>query len=140
MREALSPTRKRRLIRRLILAARTLIAWELSLRTLGERHPTVRPDPLLALLTATIRSLQARLSELGVTEEITPAVAAKAKMPKRTQAIYEYCLRACRACGRALSQAFRVAHAVADAVSVQLLYNSIRALEKQLWIFEPRSA
>jgi len=139
MRETLSPTRKRRLIRRLSLAARTLSAWEGSLRTLGERHPNVRPDPLLALLSSTIGSLRSRLAELGVNDEIRPA-AAKSKMPTRAQAIYEYCLRACRACGRALGQAFRVAYAVADAVSVRLLYTSIRALEKQLWIFEPQTA
>lgn len=140
MRETLSPSRKRRLIRRLTLAARTLTAWETSLRRLGEQHPEARPDPLVALLSSTLHHLRARLLELGAPLAAQDSPPQKLKMPTRTQAVYEYCLRACRACGRALGQAFRVAHAVADAVSVQLLYNSIRALEKQLWIFEPRRA
>ena len=138
MREVLSPSRKRRLIRRLMIAARTLSAWEASLQRLGEQHPRARPDPLLSLLHSTLHSLQMRLAELGAPVESQDAPSAKLKTPIRPQAIYEYCLRACRACGRVLSQAFRVAHAVADAISAQLLYNSIRALEKQIWVFEPR--
>jgi hypothetical protein len=140
MRETLSPSRKRRLIRRLASAVRTLTAWETSLRRLGQQHPRALPDPLLALLDSTIRALQVRLAELGATVETQNLPLAKVKMPVRPRAIYDYCVRACRACGRALGQAFRVAHSVADAISAQLLYRSIRALEKQIWVFEPRNA
>jgi hypothetical protein len=139
MREELSPSRKRRLIRRLTIAARTLCGWEASLRRLGEQHPRSRPDPLLSLFHSTLQSLHARLAELGAPVENQDAPSPRLKTPIRPRAIYEYCLRACRACGRVLSQAFRVAHAVADGISAQLLYNSIRALEKQIWIFEPRN-
>jgi hypothetical protein len=139
MREVLSPSRKRRLIRRLTMAARTLQGWEASLHRLGEQHPGARPDLLLSLLHSTLQNLQVRLAELGAPIANQDAPSPKLKTPIRPRAIYEYCLRACRACGRALSQAFRVAHSVADAISAQLLYNSIRALEKQIWIFEPRN-
>lgn len=140
MSESLSPSRKRRLIRRLTLAAQTLAGWEIALRQVAEQHPAVRPDPLVSLLNSTLQSLQTRLAELGTPLNLPVTSPSKLKIPSQARAIYDYCLRACRACGRALGQAFRVAYAVADAISAQLLYSSMRALEKQIWVFEPRNA
>ena len=50
------------------------------------------------------------------------------------------CVSACRACGRALGSAFREAQSMADAASARSLYFSIRELEKQLWVLDPRQA
>lgn len=141
MREELSQTRKRRLIRRLIAASRTLAGWEEALRAIAGHPAMAQHHLLLPLLVSTNQALQTRLTELGMGPECWQAPARRpSKTPIKPRSVYEFCLRACRACGRALGMAFRVAYSVADSASTRLLYASMRALEKQIWILEPDHA
>ncbi|HYD85307.1 MAG TPA: hypothetical protein VEA63_14675, partial [Opitutus sp.] len=71
------------------------------------------------------------------------AAAASKRAASRTPQIMEasrVCANACRACGRALGTAFREAQAAADAAAAKILYGSLRALEKQMWVLDPRQA
>ena len=47
------------------------------------------------------------------------------------------CVKACRACGRALVRAFREAQRAADSATANVLYGSMREVEKQLWVVDP---
>jgi len=49
-------------------------------------------------------------------------------------------VKACRGCGRALVRAFQEAQRAADSATANLLYGSMRAVEKQLWVVDPLHA
>ena len=100
---------------------------------------------LLAIVAEAQQSLNRRLVELGAQEldRETSRIddGANDRSLSRDASSLEsslrVCVDACRACGRSLGAAFREAQSVADAASARILYGSIRALEKQLWVLDP---
>jgi hypothetical protein len=99
---------------------------------------------LLKLLESARRDLDRRLIELGEAEPSSQAILAFALADTAPPApdaeavsVANLYANACRACGRALGAAFREAQAVADAASASVLYAPLRALEKQMWFFDP---
>lgn len=147
-----SQKRRLRLIRQLETARQSLQVWDTSLRTAIERAPVGRPSVpsdaavLLAIVSEAMQGINRRLAELGVNDSRHAVDSPKESKKPSTSAPTEatpslnLCVSACRACGRALSAAFREAQSVADAASARVLYGPIRALEKQLWVLDPSQA
>jgi hypothetical protein len=142
--------RQLRVIRRLQAAYASLNAWDESLRVLAVQTPASASNQpsqvavLLAIVSEAKRGLEHRLTELGacaVPGDLKGVVSHPKKRPSSAAAsTLSVCVKACRACGRALGSAFREAQSVADAASARILYFSIRDLEKQLWVLDPRQA
>lgn len=142
--------RQLRVIRQLQAAYRSLDAWDESLRAAAVQAPAStggQPSQTAVLLTIVSeakRGVERRLVELGVNAVSGDAAAAVTSRKKRTTpgpvSTLSLCVSACRACGRALGSAFREAQSMADAASARSLYFSIRELEKQLWVLDPRQA
>lgn len=144
-------TRQRsRMIRRLRMTREALGVWEESLRRAGAQAATDRSrdaQQVLALVDETQRSLakllaqmgegsggdEVRLASMGTMPPRAARGAKHAKMP-----LPRVCLGAVRACGRAVGTAFRDAQAAADAATAGMLYGSLRAFEKQIWMLDPR--
>jgi hypothetical protein len=153
---ASSQKRRLRLIRQLREARDLLQAWDASLRAvavqtanLGEPRINERQPSEIAVLLAIVeeskQGLEQRLAELGADAVDSPAVVKSKPLDLKKNAQKEVsslnlCVKACRACGRALGAAFREAQSIADAASVRILYNAIRDFEKQLWVLDPRQA
>ena len=144
-----SQKRRLRLIRQLQAAHKSLHTWDASLRAAAVQAPD-RPvngrseaAVLLAIVNEAKQGVNRRLTELGADAATQPAdflkEAAEAAQAPRSPSS-NVCVSACRACGRALSAAFREAQSVADAASARILYGPIRALEKQLWVLDPYQA
>lgn len=147
-----SQRKRLRLIRQLHAAHQALEAWDASIRAAAVQaplSPSSAPSPaavLLAIVNEARQDLQQRLTELGGANINQSGVARRgaALKPSRSVATKQgislagVCVKACRACGRSLSAAFREAQMVADAASAKILYGPIRALEKQLWVLDPR--
>ncbi|HWL15737.1 MAG TPA: hypothetical protein VNR00_09040 [Opitutus sp.] len=135
----LSPRRRARLIRRLRSTRAALAEWSDSLQSLTAEHTHVPSETrsLLALLDETKAHLDLRLQQLGDAAAVEAGVRTRRKVTTSTAG---FCLRACRACGKALGAAFRDAQAVADAATARILYGSLRAIEKQLWLLDPLRA
>lgn len=150
----LSPTRRRRLVGQLRRAQRTLDTWMNSLTGsifLGKTASDVVPPAdrsVIQLMHDVRTAVHRRLAELEAEQSGTPLPhgevrskhAGVAKRTERHRSMMRLYLRACRCCGKALGVAFKVAAAVADVVSVRLLYAAVRAFEKQLWLLDPRMA
>jgi hypothetical protein len=151
-----TPSQKRRLrlIRQLQAAHELLRAWDTSLRAASVSAPgsisngLSEAAVLLAIVNEAREGLNRRLIELGVGDFIPPVdspkegvqMARPPRVPVEPISLVSVCVNACRACGRALGAAFREAQTVADAASARILYGSIRALEKQLWVLDPCQA
>lgn len=151
-----SRKRRLRLIRQLRSARNLLHAWDASLRAVAvqtanhgepgadERQPS-EIAVLLAIVEEAKQGLERRLAELGA-DAVQSSRLAKSKQldfkrtARKEDSSLSLCVKACRACGRALGAAFREAQSIADAASVRVLYNAIRDLEKQLWVLDPRQA
>ncbi len=147
----LSLSRRNRLIRHLTRAERTLADWAVSLDQAG---PTEAVDPasaaniraMMLLVSEARESVRRRLAELNVTlpareqSELRKGLVRAARFYLRRRSLAGLCLRACRCCGRAVGLAYRVASAVADSATERVLYGSLRAFEKQLWVLDPRVA
>ncbi len=145
------PVRRRnRLVRQLLTAHDLLGAWEDSLRADADTAHAANTDALIALLVETRVSLLRRLDEL----EEAPPVRAESRAPfavrlsndaksggrslkNASRRSARVCVRACRACGRALVRAFREAQRAADSATANVLYGSLRRVEKQLWVLDP---
>ncbi|HTO04402.1 MAG TPA: hypothetical protein VL069_11900 [Opitutus sp.] len=98
---------------------------------------------LLAIVSEAKQGLERRLAELGadpMPEEVGTAASQKKRTPSAAASTLRVCVKACRACGRALGSAFREAQSMADVASARTLYFSIRDFEKQLWLLDPRQA
>lgn len=103
---------------------------------------------LLAIISQTQSQLDARLHELGAAHQVEAPPAPKILKSSRTRhrsvtqasVMIEVCVKACRGLGRSLCEAFREAQIVADAASARMLYASLREIEKQLWLLDPRRA
>lgn len=150
----LSAVRRRRLVRQLQAAREALAAWDDSLRLAAGRFaPAGDSTPvdatvLLQMLADARAALDSRLRELGAeflgpapsaaTPRGTSRVKIRARTSPRTPEPRRVCVNACRACGRALGAAFRAAQRVADPASARVLYPPLRALEKQMWLLDPR--
>lgn len=152
MASPLSPRRRRRLISRLQTARQSLASWDYSLRstfllTDSTGDAPAQAEMMLTLVVDARRAVDRRLAELGVsTTELaeTENQFARSKTTPRpprdadpAMSAYRVCVNACHACGRALGAAFREAQAVADAASARILYGSLRAFEKQIWVLDP---
>lgn len=150
----LSAVRRRRLVRQLQAAREALAAWDDSLRlAAGHFAPAGDSTPvdatvLLRMIADARAALDSRLRELGA-EFLAPAPSAalprstsrvkiRARTSPRSPEPRRVCVNACRACGRALGTAFRAAQRVADPASARVLYPPLRALEKQMWLLDPR--
>lgn len=150
MRPTVSSRRRARLIRQLRAAHDSLAEWDASLRA-AKSHPAPGSPhdaaELLAIVADAKAGLNRLLAEMGAEAAgAADAVAAGAprakksvrrRMPEIAEAS-RLSVNAARACGRVLGAAFREAQAVADAAAARLLYGSLRALEKQLWVLDPR--
>lgn len=149
----LSAVRRRRLIRQLQAAREALAVWDDSLRLAAGRFaPAGDSSPLdatalLQMLSDARTAVDSRLRELG--EELlapaaiprsTPRVKLQPAASPRAAELQprRVCVNACRACGQALGAAFRAAQRVADPASARVLYPPLRALEKQMWLLDPR--
>ncbi len=153
MRPAVPSRRRARLIRQLRAAHDSLAEWDASLRALESRPAPGSPhDPaeLIAIVADAKDGLNRLLAQMGAeaAEEAGASVRAAARprsgrksvrprIPQIAEAS-RMSVNAARACGRALGAAFREAQAAADAAATRLLYSSLRALEKQLWVLDPR--
>lgn len=142
--------RQLRVIRRLQAAYSSLNAWDESLRALALQSPASTSNQpsqaavLLTIVTEAKRGVERRLAELGVSAisgDMTGVVShQKKRSSSAAVSTLSVCVKACRACGRALGSAFREAQSMADAASARILYFSIRDFEKQLWVLDPRQA
>ena len=142
------PKRQPRLVRQLRSAQNSLGDWSQRIRVSAVQAPvsaTAAVSPhavLLAIVDDANQRIAQRLSELSTPAE--PALSAttltRRRAAEKPRSTLEVCLRACRACGRSLGAAFREAQAGADAVSASLLYGTLRDLERQLWVLNPRGA
>ena len=151
---SLSEKRRTRLVRQLRAAQLSLRAWDASIRATavnGSQMSASEPSAaavLLAIINQTQSQLDARLYELGVAHQAEAPVTPKILKSSRTQhrsvtqasLLIEVCVEACRGLGRSLCAAFREAQIVADAASARMLYASLREIEKQLWVLDPRRA
>ena len=152
MASPLFPRRRRRLIRRLQAARQSLAVWDSSLRstillTDSTGDAPGQAEMMLTLVADAQRAVDRRLAELGVTADALASSAREFARSKTTprpprdadpaMSAYRVCVNACHACGRALGAAFREAQAVADAASASILYGSLRAFEKQIWVLDP---
>jgi hypothetical protein len=152
MASSLFPRRRRRLIRRLQAARQSLAAWDSSLRntllfTESTGDAPAQAETMLALVADARHAVDRRLAELGVAADELARPAQEFARSKTTprpprdadpaMSAYRVCVNACHACGRALGAAFREAQAVADAASARILYGSLRAFEKQIWVLDP---
>jgi len=151
---AASQKRQQRLIRQLQSASQSLEQWETALTVAAVQSvvaPSKDPSPsalLLAIVNQAKLGITVRLTEMGVSGASRTNGLSKVRVHKRRTAkvsgtsfpSLNDCIEACRACGRVLGEAFREAQKVADAASARILYGSIRALEKQLWLLDPRQA
>lgn len=146
---ARSTRRPARLVRRLRAAQASLAEWEDSLRALAVGPAPDSPHSaaeLLSIVNQAKLALNQLLAEVDAdvaAEAAAPAnsAAAAAKRPTRTSSLGDasrVCVKACRACGRALGAAFGEAQRAADAAAANILYGSLRALEKQIWMLDPR--
>jgi hypothetical protein len=153
---ASSQKQRLRLIRQLRDARDLLQTWDASLRAVAVQ--TANPDEpraderqpseiavLLAIVDEAKQGLEQRLAELDA-DAVLSSTGAKSKQldlkksARKEVSSLSLCVKACRACGRALGAAFREAQLIADAASVRVLYNAIRDFEKQLWVLDPRQA
>lgn len=115
-------------------------------------HPTARTasflheaGAVLRLLIGAYRAVCQRLHALGATDKSArPArratVANETSSTSLARSSLSYCIAACRTCGRKLGAAFREALAAADRATANILYDLLRALERQLWVLDPRLA
>lgn len=151
MRSIVSARRRARLIRQLRAAHDALAAWDASLRALTSRPAAGSPHDLSELLSIVADAkagLTRLLAQMGAETACPatglPAVARGTKTvrsrPRELAEAPGMNVQAARACGRALGDAFREAQGAADAAAASLLYGSLRALEKQLWVLDPRQA
>lgn len=150
-----SSRRHARLVRQLRVAHDSLAEWEGSLRALaaqpapGSPHDAVE---LLSIVNEAKLGLSQLLTQMGANATAagpaataaftTPPVVSLpdrgARATRSGEAPAGIYVKACRACGRALGTAFREAQAAADAAAAKILYGSLRALEKQMWVLDPR--
>lgn len=146
--------RRLRLIRQLRDARNLLQAWDASLRVVavqtanaGEPDADKRDPTEIAVLLAIVeeakQGLEQRLKELGA-DAVRSSRQAKSKRlgrektARKEDSTLSLCVKACRACGRALGAAFCEAQSIADPASVRVLYHAIRDFERQLWVLDPR--
>lgn len=142
--------RQARLTAELRSAHLRLVSWEDSIRAgLSAVPPVAGTDSaearaLLETLATASRAIERRLQELdgsSVTTSgtATPPVAAVPSRRRRDPAtwLHRLCLRACRACGRSIAAAFRRARSAADMATAGVLYQAMRAFEKQIWLLDP---
>lgn len=149
-----SSRRRARLVRQLRSAHDSLAQWEESLRAVATRPAAGSPHDaaeLLGIVNEAKLGLSQLLEQMGADATLispaasaTEAIATMRKRPReRGSDLAEasrVCVNACRSCGRALGAAFREAQKAADAASAKILYGSVRAFEKQIWVLDPRQA
>src|SRR5688572_32835438 len=121
-----------------------MVVWERAVRdAAGSSTPC---ESLLALFNDARLRIDRRLAALGATSESAAAGEGKeaanpGRLPgRRGNAPEALGLKACRACGRSLSAAFREAQSGADHASAETVYRSLRAFEKHLWLLDPLQA
>ena len=140
------------MIRQLLTAHDQLGAWEESLRAdlaAGTPHRE-HTEKLISLLVDARTGIVRRLAELECACPERPDSRAPFAVKLRTgssssaRAINQaskrslkMCVKACRASGRALVRAFREAQRATDSATANLLYGSMRKVEKQLWMIDP---